>query len=130
MGRNYKLDRRDIADTACVTGFICIGLLLIMAFLLLLLDPTSKGEIGGSMYENTVKCLAIAISFVLILSVAVLWWHACKWTIKNSHLHAPMFNWGLILFILIGPMFAAFILHFVRKGEKGSLLELEKDELQ
>jgi len=105
-----------IFDLAALCGLICIGFLFfgivltnIMEYLLFgFNNPDFKGF-------YSIQPLFLIVSLLFGVCVILLWVEAFLWIIYNWKNRSPEVNAALILFMMIGPVFAGYIIHYYKK---------------
>jgi magnesium-transporting ATPase (P-type) len=113
--------KRDIFDWAYLTGLGCFFLVILTVVVIAMLD----GLLG---LENPVIANVVAMVIVLtgLVCVVLLWIEGVGWLFsewKNRSIEA---NLGILAFLVIGPVFAAFVLHFLKKRETFRPKEIER----
>lgn len=110
-----------VFDLAAISGLICVGLLFFGLILMNAIEFTLFGfnnpEFQGF---SIVRPLFLIISLLFGACVFLLWVEACLWIKHDLNNRSLEINAALILFVLIAPIFAAFILHYYIKKKVGS----------
>jgi hypothetical protein len=105
--------RRNIFDWAFLVSLIAFLILLLIAVGLLIAEYALNIE-GPS----PLAPLIAGIVLIMATCILILWIEAWVWLLEDWKGRGIEMNLALIAFIIIGPVFAAYIIHFLRaKGQ-------------
>lgn len=100
---------RDVFDWASLLSLLAVVVLILLGIGLLALESSGVGNVS----PPTPLVAVLVITFAL--GVLLLWIEAWIWIVRGWRMRSTELNLGLIIFMLIGPVFAAFGIHFFSK---------------
>lgn len=102
-----------VFDLAAISGLVCIGLLVFGLILMNLIEITLFG-FNNPDFKGfyIVRPLFLTISLLFGACVFLLWVEACLWIKCNLNNRSLEINAALVLFMLIAPIFAGYIIHY------------------
>ncbi|MBN8709818.1 MAG: hypothetical protein BGO12_11305 [Verrucomicrobia bacterium 61-8] len=101
--------RRNVFDWASLLSLSSVLALILLGIGLLVLESI------GSDYFSVLVPVAALLVLVFVLGVMLLWIEAWIWIVSGWAKRSTELNLGLILSMLIGPVFAAYGIHFFRR---------------
>ena len=102
-------DRRNIFDWACLVSLIAFLILLLTAVGLLVAEYAF-----GMRGPTPLAPLITSVVAVMAACIFILWIESWIWLFQNWKERTVEINLALVAFIIIGPVFAAYIVHFMR----------------
>lgn len=101
---------RNIFDWASLLSLLSVVILIILGVVLLILESTGFSDFAAP------TPLVVLLVFIFTVGVIMLWVEAWIWISRGWKRRSLELNLGLILFMLIGPVFAAYGIHFFSKS--------------
>lgn len=109
--------KRSVFDWASLLSLLSVAALILLGIGCLIIEATVHGEISPPIP------LVVSLVLVFTLGVIALWIEAWIWTVSGWNKRSTALNLALILFVLIGPVFAAYGIHFFARNRSNVLKE-------
>jgi hypothetical protein len=106
--------KKPLVQVACAASIICFFAMIVLVVLLFVLEQIVQppDDFKGFSWAQPV---AIFLMSIFLISILALWLEAWTIVIRGWKLHSPWFSFACIAFLIVGPVFAAYTFHFLKK---------------